>query len=303
MKLDRMLGILTVLLRNEQVTAPFLAEKFEVSRRTIGRDIDALCRAGIPVVTRQGEGGGISIADGFKLDKSILTGDELSEIVAALKGIGSVSDKSSIERTLDKLAPGREAVVSLREPVVIDLASHYKGSLTDKIKVIKKAIIENKLIEFEYYYEKGCVKRSIEPYFVIFQWSAWYVFGYCLERRDWRTFKLSRLWELTSPDIGFEPREVPEGRRQLLFPDDKTLVALFDPSVRYQLIDAYGLDCYTETAGGKLRLEIGFTNRDFITAWLLGFGSKVTVQEPGEIAQAIKSEAQKTINNYNEQDI
>lgn len=73
MKLDRLLGILTVLLKNDRVSAPQLAEKFEVTRRTIGRDIDTLCQAGIPIVTYQGGGGGISIADGYKLDKSILT--------------------------------------------------------------------------------------------------------------------------------------------------------------------------------------------------------------------------------------
>ena len=83
MKLDRMLGILNILLQKDRVTAPELAEKFEVNRRTIGRDIDSLCKAGIPVVTHQGTGGGISIAEGFKLDKSILTTDELSGIIAA----------------------------------------------------------------------------------------------------------------------------------------------------------------------------------------------------------------------------
>ena len=85
MKIDRLLGILTVLLQNDRVTAPELAVKFEVNRRTIGRDIDALCQAGIPVVTHQGTGGGISIAEGFKLDKSVLTADELSGIIAALE--------------------------------------------------------------------------------------------------------------------------------------------------------------------------------------------------------------------------
>ena len=147
MKLDRLLGILTILLQNERVTAPYLAEKFEVTRRTIGRDIDALCQAGIPIITHQGGGGGIAIADGFKLDKSVLTTDELSGIIAALKGMGSVSEKSQIERTLDKLSANGNAVVSLREPVVIDLASHYQGSLTEKIGLIKKAIYAGRLIE------------------------------------------------------------------------------------------------------------------------------------------------------------
>ena len=101
MKLDRLLGILTILLKNDRVTAPQLAEKFEVTRRTIGRDIDALCQAGIPIITHQGGGGGISIADGYKLDKSILTADELSSIIAVLKGIGSVSEKSQVDLLYD----------------------------------------------------------------------------------------------------------------------------------------------------------------------------------------------------------
>jgi len=115
MKLDRLLGILTILLQKDRVTAPELAEKFEVSRRTIGRDIDALCVAGIPIVTHQGIGGGISIAEGFKLDKNVLTADELSGMIAALKGIGSVSPQSNIGRTLDKLHANSGSVVSLRE--------------------------------------------------------------------------------------------------------------------------------------------------------------------------------------------
>ena len=124
MKLDRLLGILTVLLQNDRVTVPYLAEKFEVSRRTINRDIDSLCQAGIPIVTHQGTGGGISIAEGFKLDKSVLTAYELSGIIAALKGIGSVSEQTGIERTLNKLGANTDAVVSLHEPVIIDLASY-----------------------------------------------------------------------------------------------------------------------------------------------------------------------------------
>jgi len=122
LKLDRLLGILTVLLQNDRVTAPYLADKFEVNRRTIGRDIDALCQAGIPIITHQGTGGGISIADGFKLDKSVLTTDELSGIISALKGIGSVSEQSRIERTLDKLGANSDGFgdkVKVLEPIEI----------------------------------------------------------------------------------------------------------------------------------------------------------------------------------------
>jgi Predicted transcriptional regulator len=299
MKLDRLLGILTVLLRNDRVTAPELAEKFEVNRRTIGRDIDALCQAGIPIITHQGIGGGISIAEGFKLDKSVLTTEELSDIIAALKGLGSVSERSNMECTLDKLHTNSDAVVSLREPVIIDLASHYKGQLTGKIDLIKRAILEERLIEFEYYYEKGESHRRIEPYFVIFQWSSWYVFGFCLERQDWRLFKLLRLWNLSLCDEIYKLREIPSERRdfETNFPDDINLVAVFEPSEKYKLIETYGLDCYAETEEG-LRMKVGFTNRDFMMSWLLTFGDKVKVLEPKEIADAIEAVAKNILERY-----
>jgi len=299
MKLDRLLGILIILLRNDRVTAPELAEKFEVNRRTIGRDIDALCQAGIPIITHQGIGGGISIAEGFKLDKSVLTTEELSDIIAALKGLGSVSERSNIECTLDKLHINSDAVVSLCEPVIIDLASHYKGQLTGKIKLIKRAIIEERLIEFDYYYEKGESHRRIEPYFVIFQWSSWYVFGFCLERQDWRLFKLLRVWNLSLCDEVYTPRKIPSERRdfETNFPDDITLVAVFEPSEKYKLIETYGLNCYTETEEG-LKLEIGFTNLDFMMSWLLAFGDKVKVLEPKEIVEDIEAAAKNILERY-----
>jgi len=297
MKIDRLLGILTTLLQNEKITAPKLAEKFEVNRRTIGRDIDTLCQAGIPIITQQGTGGGISIAEGFKLDKSVLTRDELSNIISALKGIGSVSEKSSIERALDKL--GANAVVSMYEPVIIDLASFYKSDLTQKIELTKSAIREAKLIKFDYHYEKGQSFRQIEPYFVIFQWTSWYVFGFCLDRQDWRLFKLVRLQNLSICDSSYSPREIPEERRDFnsQFTDDTRLVAIFNSSEEYRLIETYGSDSYKKTSDG-LRLDIGFTNRDYIISWLLGFGDKVRVIEPRWLAEEIQEIAMNVLKRY-----
>jgi predicted DNA-binding transcriptional regulator YafY len=300
LKLDRLIGILTTLLQNKRVTAPYLAEKFEVSRRTISRDIDALCMAGIPIVTQQGGSGGISIAEGYKLDKSVLTSDELSNMIAALKGLGSVTEKTQMERMLEKLSVNSEAVVSLRESVVIDLASHHKGILTDKLELIKRAVREQRLIEFIYCYDKGESLRRIEPYFIAFQWTSWYVFGYCTDRQDWRLFKLARLRELKSCDQRFTLRQIPPERLDFnsVFTDNLRLIALFDPSVKYQLIEYYGPDCYTEADDGRLRLEIRYTNRDYIINWILAFGDKATVLDPPDIAEEILRIAKKIIKNY-----
>jgi len=294
-----MLGILTVLLQNNRVTAPFLAQKFEVNRRTIGRDIDALCQAGIPIITHQGAGGGISIAEGFKLDKSVLTTDELTAIIAAIKGLGSVSEHSRIEQTLDKLGANSEAVVSLHEPIVIDLASYYKGELTAKIKIIKQAIFENKIIEFDYFYAKGESRKRIEPHTIIFQWTSWYVFGFCLERQDWRMFKLNRLWNLAACDEQFTMRDIPPEKRDFYshLSDDIKLVAIFDKSVKYLLVDAHGPDGFYEDDEG-LHFEFGYTNKGYMLSWLLSFGDKVKVIEPPGIADEIQEIAKNILARY-----
>lgn len=300
MKLDRLLGILTILLQNERVTAPYLAKKFEVTRRTIGRDIDSLCQAGIPVITYQGSGGGISIAEGFKLDKSVLTTDELSAIVSALMGIATVSEKSQIEKIIDKFSADAGGNSPLPTPVVIDLASHYKVSLTEKIRLMKNAIHRQQLIAFDYYAEKGMTRRLIEPYFVTFQWTAWYVFGYCTDRQDFRMFKLQRLWDLQLCDQTFILREIPPDRQDFhaCLTDDKTLVALFDPSQKHILIEQYGPSSYSEMDDGLLRLEIGYTNPSYMTSWILSFGDKAQVLEPIEMAEDIKRIAAGILKRY-----
>lgn len=103
MKIDRLLGIITILLQRDKVTAPELALKFEVSRRTIQRDVEDICKAGIPIITYQGGDGGISIAEGYKLDKTVISVDELNNIIAGLKSIDSVARTEDIGRLITKL--------------------------------------------------------------------------------------------------------------------------------------------------------------------------------------------------------
>jgi predicted DNA-binding transcriptional regulator YafY len=230
MKIDRLIGIITILLQRDRVTAPELAKRYEVSRRTIHRDIDDICKAGIPIITYQGGDGGISIADGYKLDKSVLSVEELQNIITGLKSLGSVSDTSRIEMLISKLAPENEAVVSIKNNVLIDLSSHYKSSLSEKISLLKAATSENKLVSFDYYSEKGLSYRIIEPYFITFKWTAWYVFGYCKDRQDFRLFKLNRLWKQRILDDTFVPREIAAEVLQFddYFTDENRITILFD---------------------------------------------------------------------------
>jgi predicted DNA-binding transcriptional regulator YafY len=283
MKIDRLLGIITILLQNGKTTAPQLARLFEVSRRTILRDLDTLCQAGIPIITEQGGHGGISIMEGFQLDRSLLTADELQRLIAGLKSIDSISKKPRTDSLLLKLAPNN-TIAALADCIMIDLASHYRDSLSDKINLIKEAITCHRMIIFDYYYRKGQVRRKIEPYYVVFKWTAWYVLGWCTDRADFRLFKLNRLWDLSITDEVFMPREVPPKTISLdnALPDQNKMEILFDKSARFRLIEDYGLHCYTETDRGLL-MELSYTNRENAIAWVLSFGDQAEVLAPLDV--------------------
>ncbi len=294
MKLDRMLGIVMILLQKDKVTAPYLAEKFEVSKRTINRDIDALCMAGIPIVTTQGGNGGISIADGYRIDKSVLTYDEMQKLVTALKGMDSISSEAGTELLLNKFFIKKDQVLSIKDSIIINLASHYKSDLAEKITVIREAIIDNRLISFRYYSSRGDTERTIEPYYLAFQWSAWYVFGYCKERKDFRLFKLNRLGELKNTGMHFEPREIAEDYKDFnrYFTDEYQITVLFDPEVKYRLIDEYGMESFEINEEGKLLFRMGFTNKSYMLSWILSFGDKAEVLYPKGLKQEIRSIAE-----------
>lgn len=300
MKIDRLLGIITVLLQNNKATAPELAEKFEVSRRTILRDIDDICKAGIPVVTSQGGGGGISIAEGYSLDKSVLTSDELQSILAGLKSLGSVSDTPRIERLISKLSPKNEAVISLKDSIIIDLSSHYKSSLSEKIRLIKEGIQEKRILSFDYYSERSKSARNAEPCILAFKWTAWYMLGYCRNSNDFRLFKLNRLWNLKVLHENFDDREIPEEKLDFggFLTDTNTLKAVFHRSVEYILVEEYGPDSYKTLEDGRLELTVGYTNREFMIRWLLGFGDKVIVTHPNDLAEEIKQRAKNILAGY-----
>ncbi len=300
MKIDRLLGIVMILLQREKVTAPYLAEKFEVSRRTINRDIEDLCKAGIPVVTIQGGNGGISIADGYRIDKSVLTYQEMEHIVTALRGMDSITPQIGTEHLLNKFFIQKENVVSVRDSIIIDLSSHYKSELTVKIALIKEAILNNHLISFRYYSNKGDSLRRVEPYYLTFQWGGWYVFGYCLKRQGFRLFKLNRLWELIETQEMFQTREIRDEDRDFgrYFQEELPVTLIFDADVKYRLIDEYGMGCFTVQEDGRLLFRSGFANKDYMMSWVLSFGDKVEVVYPKGLKQEIMKIAENILKHY-----
>lgn len=288
MKIDRMIGIITILQQKKTVTAPYLAEKFEVSRRTINRDIEVICKAGIPIVTTQGVNGGISIMEGFSLDTTVFTEQELAAIFTGLKTLDSVSNSASAERLAQKM--GGASAIKLADNMLIDLSSFYKTDLAAKIEEIKRAIRETKCISFRYCYNKGEADKFIEPYLIVFKWSDWYVFGFCRERQDFRMYKLRRLGKLQVTDETFTARDIPEEKKQFgsHMTDDYIVPAVYEASVKYRLVEEYGYNSFSEQEDGKLYAEWGFASAETAVEWFLGFGHKVKVLGPPEMIERMK---------------
>lgn len=289
MKIDRLIGILSILLQQEQVTAPYLAERFEVSRRTINRDIEDLCKAGIPVVTQQGVNGGISIMEGYKIDRTLLTSSDLQAILAGLRSLDSVSGTNRYAQLMEKLSVGASDVIAGNQHILIDLSSWHKSSLAPKIEMIHGAIEQQELLEFTYFSQKGESQREIEPYYLIFQWSSWYVWGWCRKRRDFRLFKLNRIVDLSCTREKFEKRKVPmpDLSEEKVFPQNFQVKALFTSECKWRLIEEFGRESFTEQEDGSLLFSFGFTDRENLLNWVLTFGNKVELLEPVEVRKEL----------------
>lgn len=300
MKLDRLIGILSVLLQRDVVTAPALAGQFEVSRRTIHRDIETLCQAGIPIVTRQGTGGGISIMDNYRIDRTILTHGEMRDILTGLRSLDSINGTNRYGQLMEKLQAGSSDFMTGNQTVLIDLSSWYKQSLAPKIDLIRDAVDTRMELSFRYYSPKVESIREIEPYYLIFRWSSWYVWGWCHNRQDFRLFKLNRMVELRLTGRKFIRREVPfpDLRDERIFPGGIKVKALFDADCKWRLIEEFGTGCFAEQEDGKLLFTADYTDRDNLLSWLMTFREKVTLLEPKELREEIRFILDRMRENY-----
>ncbi len=302
MKIERLIGILSVLLQEEKTTAPQLAEKFEVSRRTINRDIEVLCRAGIPIQTLQGIGGGLRIMEGYRMDRTLLTAKDMQMILAGLRSLDSVSGSSYYGQLMEKIQTGSSNLVSGRDSVLIDLSSWYKTALAPKIELIQDAIEERRILHFQYFAPKGESLREIEPYYLVFKWSSWYVWGFCRKRQDFRLFKLNRMDAAEKSVEIFMPRKValPDLSEERIFPGEIQVKALFEPEVKWRLVEEFGPHCFEEQEDGRLLFQGDYTDFENLFSWLLTFGSQVEVLEPKEARKALLETARKISKMYDE---
>lgn len=299
MKIDRMIGILAILLQKEKVTAPYLAQTFEVSRRTINRDIEALCMAGIPLVTEQGAKGGVSIMEGYKMDRTLLSASDLQAILAGLRSLDSVSGTNRYLQLMEKLSAGTSSLPAGEQHMLIDLSSWQKESLTPKIEKVQEAISSGRLISFQYYAPKGESERTVEPYDLLFQWSSWYLWGFCRQRQEFRLFKLTRMAGLTAGEA-FEKRPVPAPNLSMeqVFPTVYQVKAKIHKKFKWKLVEEFGADSFVEGQDGSLLITAGFTDKYNIICWIVSFGVDAELLEPVWLRKELAAFAEEIRQKY-----
>lgn len=296
-KESRLFRILYYILEKGKATAQELADRFEVSVRTIYRDIDSISSAGIPIYALQGKGGGIRIAEEFVLSRSLLTKEEKEQILTALQGLENTNTLCENE-LLTKLS----ALFKMKNTnwIEVDFSSWKKDLRAEKLfQDLKSAIISRKLVSFSYFSssEEETV-RSAKPARLLFKGQDWYLYAFCLLREDFRYFKLSRIKNLEVLPEGFE--EDFEGlilEKEIPAEDLLLLKIKFDRSAAFRVYDELGGEI-REDEDGSLHAEIRLPDDGSLYHYIFSFGDSAEVLEPKEVRARIKEMAERILKKY-----
>lgn len=311
--LERLISIIYILMNKGTVTAGELAKRFEVSTRTVYRDIEALSIAGIPVYCKKGKNGGISLTGEFVLNKMLITKEEQQEILAALVGLNEteVSDGNREQETLKKLGEFFQT-----EPVPwvqIDL-SDWSGLRKQMYEDIKRAILTRHVIEFDYYGQNRPMShRVVEPVQLQFKEYTWYLRAYCRERQDYRTFKLFRMQRLCVQTETFVPKREP-----VLLHSAKTdgstsvepqaqeqefpvtpLTIWIDKKETYRIYDRFDESELEQLPDGNFLAHCAYPLDEWVYSLILWFGPSAKVLEPEFIREEVQDRIKKMMENYN----
>ena len=287
MKDNRLFRILYYILEKEKVTANELADKFEVSIRTIYRDIDSISSVGVPIFTTQGKGGGIKMDNEFILNKSLFDANEKEQIIAALQGLEKTNEAYKSE-LITKLS----ALFKIKNSnwIEIDFTSwESNNTYQDLFNTLKIAIINKNIISFSYNSSKGeKINREVKPIRLLFKEQDWYLYAFCLLRNDFRYFKLSRIRDLEVLAINYEDNFENEVlKKELKYENIVNIKLKFDKSVAFRVYDEF--KAIEEDEKGNLYVEIKIPNNYKLYNYIFSFGSNVEILEPKEIRNQFKN--------------
>lgn len=297
MQESRLFRIVYYLLEKGQATAPELADRFEVSVRTIYRDIDSLSGAGIPIYAESGRNGGIRLMTGFVLDQAVLSKEEKQEILAALQSI-NITQNISESQILQKLS----AVFGLSSENWLEVDFSRWGDQkkldNEKFELLKKAVIHCKSVKIHYAGTNGTEReRIVQPYKLVYKAKAWYLRAFCTEKQDMRTFKLNRILDYEMLEEGFVRRSFPAD------PDDVEidcpLVTLrFPKEMAYRVYDEFDKTQIRIQENGDLVASAAMPEGAWLTGFLLSFGTQVEILSPAHLRKEIARQAEMIVEKY-----
>ncbi|WP_339818653.1 YafY family protein [Paenibacillus sp. FSL R7-0216] len=304
MKLDRLLAITMTLLNQPRVSATDMAKRFEVSLRTIYRDMEAINQAGIPIVSFAGSDGGYEIMQGYRLEKQVLSLDDFSSICSALRGVRSATDHSEIDLLIERIGALMPEQNITRDPIHVDL--DFKPAPNDKVHIapLHQAIKDLQLITFNYLDNKGSeTERTLEPMGLFLKGYIWYVYGYCRTRKDFRVFRLSRIGELRILPEHFVRRNysLQDVEQQFMNQADfkkVRAVLRFQPEMKTRVRDEFGFDQVLVNSDGTLSLITYFSSMERALQKILSYGSGVKVIEPAELILNMQRQIEKMSQLY-----
>lgn len=283
MQINRLFEIVYILLDKKLVTAKELAEHFEVSTRTIYRDVETLSGAGIPIYMSKGKGGGITLLPEYVLNKAYLTNQEKEDILSSLNALKTVGfDKKNA--TLNKF----ENLFGNRDTnwIEVDFGMWSDGEKeADLFSKIKNSILHRQVIRFHYISIKGeNLLREIEPIKLIFKGMAWYIYGFCRLRMDYRFFKLKRIRELEVLNESFPMHQV---NKMTEHTNSKYNAPEIKIKIKVAKIAAFrALDDYENCQiqpDGSIIVELCLRDEDWVIDHFLSYGENLEVLEPKEL--------------------
>jgi predicted DNA-binding transcriptional regulator YafY len=297
MQINRLFEIVYILLDKKLSTSKELAERFEVSTRTIYRDIEILSSAGIPVYMSKGKGGGISLLSNFVLNKSVLTEEEKNNILSSLKALNSVN-LSETDNAIEKLSSLFGETNT--DWVEVDFTSWYNVEEEKNLFCnLKTAILSKNAVSFSYSSGKGeSINRHVYPLKLCFKGQRWYLYGYCNTRYDNRFFKLTRIKEFSILEENFQKKApVQIFSEKKIINDDFILLKLkISKTMAYRVYDEF--KTYKHLEDGSFIAEIMYPKGEWIFNYIASFGEDCEVLSPEEVRNDVKRKLQKIIENY-----
>jgi predicted DNA-binding transcriptional regulator YafY len=300
MQVSRLFEIVYLLLNKKTITANELAEHFEVSKRTILRDVDTLSAAGIPVYTSQGKGGGISILDNFVLNKAAISDEEQNQILIALQSLSATQYVNGNE-LLSKLGALFDKADS--DWIEVDF-SRWGNTEPDKerFEILKRAILQRQAITFSYPSSYGEItSRTAYPLKLVFKSKAWYLQAYCLLQNDYRTFKINRMLSVAVTPRSFNKQDYTPPQVESTDHISPALTHLrlqFAPYVAYRVYDEFDTKDVTENEDGTFTVTACLPDDYWLYGFLLSFGTAVTVIEPKSVRDTLLVQATEIKNLY-----